>query len=141
MSTLNRGIFFIIVGFLNPVIFLIGGGVVSSTFGHHWTNVFGASMVFGWTFIGPWIYLSAKKAPTKVNIEAPKTTRSNSFKTHVWGILSMLCWLAFFRSKAFESNVVQHAFMIFMGLSQSLFLPLGFGYLRRAYREELVGKI
>jgi hypothetical protein len=127
LSTRHRGILLLSLGLFFTVTFLVGGGVVTSTNGGYWTTVFILGFVLGLACAGPFVYRSAKATGGKSTDRIPMA--AYLVGPVVIG-LTFPIWLALFRSDLFSSNLVQHTFMVCMGLGLAQFVPLGLGFLR-----------
>ncbi len=128
----NRGMLFLGLGMFFAVIFLVGGGVLTATNGGYWTLVFLTAYLLGLAVFGVPVYKSA--TVTTCNSHGSKSKSPRALRRFLPAILipfSLLLSLAFFRSDAFESELGMHLFMIGMGVSLSLFVPLGLGLMHR----------
>jgi hypothetical protein len=126
ISIRHRGAFMLAICAFFTITFLVGGGVVASTNGGYWTMVFLVGFVLGLACAGPFVYRSAKATSDQYNQHGP---RKVSYLGSVVMGLTFPLSLAFFRSSLFASNLVQHIFVFGMGLSLSLLVPLGLGFL------------
>jgi hypothetical protein len=126
MLFLGLGAFFV-------VIFLVGGGVLTATNGGYWTLVFFAAYLVGLAVFGLPVYKSADVAIGNTPGSKSKSSRiGRKFLLAILAPLSLVLWLAFFRSEAFATEFGMHLFMIGMGVGLSLFVPLGLGVMHRA---------
>jgi hypothetical protein len=125
----QRGFLLLALGLFFVIVFLIGGGVVSSTNGGYWTGIFFVSFFGGLVSIGPFVYRSAKNT-----FDIPRPTQESKWplKMHLLNTMGMLLMIplsqAFFRSELFRTPVVMHLFILGMGLSLSMFFALGLGF-------------
>ena len=131
LDTRHRGILLVAFGFFFAVAFLVGGGVITSSNGGYWTTMFVLGFVLGLACAGPFIYRSAKSCGGKTTCGRSMNRESKTSRLIGVVVIGLTASLsqAFFRSDLFSSNLVQHIFMICMGLSLSLFVPLGLGFL------------
>ena len=130
MSTLNRhrGILMLGFGVLFTAVFLVGGGVITSTNGGYWTAIFGIGYVPGLVIAWPWVYRSAR-ASQSTEDRPPFTAGQYLVGALIVGLM-FAGSLLFIRSDLFTSDPAQHAFMFGMGFCLAQFGPLGFGLLR-----------
>lgn len=125
MLFLGLGVFF-------AVIFLVGGGVLTATNSGYWTLVFLFAYLVGWAVFGLPVYKSATGAIC--NSHGPKSNSPRNMRMFLAAMLipfSLVLSLVFFRSEAFASELGMHLFMAGMGVSLSLFVPLGLGMMHR----------
>jgi len=128
----HRGMLFLGLGLFFAVIFLVGGGVLTATNGGYWTLVFLAAYLVGLAVFGPPVYKSATAAIC--NSHGSKSISTRNIRRFLPTMLipfSLVLSLAFFRSEAFASELGMHLFMVGMGVSLSLFVPLGLGMMHR----------
>jgi hypothetical protein len=137
LSTRHRGILFLSLGLFFAVTFLVGGGVVTSTNGGYWTLVFFLGFVLGLACVGPFVYRSARASCGTSTKRVPKA----AFLVGLVVIgLTFPISLALIRSDVFSSNLVQHLFLVCMGLGLAQFVPLGLGFLH-AHAEQLHARV
>ena len=128
----KRGILFLGLGMFFTVIFLVGGGVLTATDGGYWTLVFLGAYLLGLAVFGLPVYKSATLATCNSHGSKSKSPRTvRRFLPAILIPFSLVLSLAFFRSDAFASELGMHLFMILMGVSLSLFVPLGLGIMHR----------
>jgi hypothetical protein len=115
-------------GVLFTAVFLVGGGVITSTHGGYWTANFGIGYVLGLVIAGPWVCRPARASHAAD--ERPALTGGQYLIGALIVGLMFAGFLMFIRSELFTSDSVQHVFMIGMGFCLVQFGPLGFGLLR-----------
>lgn len=125
----NRGMLFLGLGMFFPVIFLIGGGVLTATHGGYWTLVFLAAYLLGLAVFGLPVYKSA--TVTTSNSHGSKSPRTVLAVLRFLPAILMPFWSVLFRSEAFASELGSHLFIVGMGISLSFFVPLGLGMMHR----------
>ena len=129
----TRGILFLGLGVFFSVVFLVGGGVLTASDGGYWTLVFLAAYLLGLAVFGRPVYKSASLATCNSAELKPQSPRDiRRFLPAILIPFSLVLSLAFFRSAVFASELGMHMFMIFMGVSLSLFVPLGLGLMHRS---------
>ena len=124
----QRVMLFLVFGVFFTVVFLVGGGVVSSSNGGYWTGIFGIGYAMGLVIAGPWVYRSAR-AMHLVDDRRALSARQYLIGSLIVGLM-FACSLAFVRSDLLSSSPIQHAFMIGMGFCLAQFAPLGLGFLQ-----------
>jgi hypothetical protein len=130
----QSGLFFLALGLFFPILFLIGGGILTATNGLYWTTVFAIAYAASLIAIGPMIY---RGVLSKAHRPAPPETSSNQPRRHQFIAVGMM-GLAFLGSKwfiespAFTTTLGVHSFLVVMAACLSCFLPLGLGMLRRS---------
>lgn len=132
MTEKKRGVMFLGLGMFFTISFLVGGGVLNATNGGYWTFVFFAAYLLGLGVFGLPVYKSASVSLCNSQRSQSKSTRKilrflPAILIPFWIVLSQV----FFRSEVFASELGQHLFMVVMGVSLSLFVPLGFGMMHR----------
>lgn len=128
----SRGILFLGLGMFFTVIFLVGGGVLTATNGKYGSLVFLAAYLLGLAIFGLPVYLCATVA--KCNAPGSKSKSPSTIRNFLPAILVpfwMVLSLAFLRSEVFASELGMHLFMVGMGVSLSLLVPLGLGMMLR----------
>ena len=137
----NRGMLFLGLGMFFAVIFLVGGGVLNATHGGYWTLVFLAAYLLGLAVFGIPVYKSATVATCNSHGSKSKSPRTvRRFLIAILIPFSLVLSLGFFRSEAFASELGMHLFMVGMGISLSLFVPLGLGMMHRTGEPRVVPK-
>lgn len=127
----NRGMLFLGLGMFFPVIFLVGGGVLTATQGGYWTLVFLAAYLLGLAVFGLPIYKSATVATSISHGSKSKSPRTVLAVLRFLPAILMPFSFVFFRSEAFASELGMHLFIVGMGISLSFFVPLGLGLMHR----------
>lgn len=139
----QRGILFISLGLFFALVFLFGGGVVSSPNGRYLTALFSGIFVAGLVFPGILVARSIKRsAEIDVSQASDSTHRTPLIR---WsGIILIAIGIpvsgAFFRSKAFAIPAVQETFVGLMGLGLSQLIALGIGFLERRRSNASTGR-
>lgn len=125
----TRGILFLALGAVFPLVLLIGGGVISSTHGDYWTRVFVCAYLIGLGFPGVWVYQSAKRTRVSSPVLSSRPSMPQRLMSAAFLGVAMVFWALFFKSEFFATPAAQHGFFIFTGLALAQFIPLGLGSL------------
>ena len=126
----------IALGLFFVPMFLIGGGVIDSTNGSYWTGLFLVTYFLGLFFPGVLVFFSTVASANEETPTPKPVTRKDLIVK--WIALSVMLSGAimtpeFFRSDLFASSAGQHMFIIGMAIALAQFLPLGMGFLRKAF--------
>ncbi len=128
----NRGILFLGLGVFFAFVFLVGGGVTTATNGGYWTLVFCSAYLLGLAVLGIPVYRSTSRDTCPVPGSTSKSPATIRNWLPAFGLpLSLVLSMAFFRSNALNTELGMHLFMFGMGISLSLFVPLGLGMMSR----------
>jgi hypothetical protein len=134
-SLKQRGLLLLSLGFFFPVVFLLGGGVLTSTHGGYWSLIFAAGFVIGLACPGAFVYRSALARHAESNKRVPRVI---CYVGSVMLGLTMPLWLEIFRSGLFSTSAGQHAFFVVMGVCLAQLVPLGVGLIRADAEHECV---